>query len=176
MPVPCRSNGDGAAVGGERQAAGGAAGRRSGVNRTGTARVCPVVRVTGSAGGVTPNGAVVEIAVMVTARVAVTVTVALAVLPTATLPKSVGGAGQRRGGGPAEAVDPPVAGADVDAAAVGGGRGELGGGADRRGVAQVEPAVDGQGVVGAQLTVGAVGAVAVDDPDDGRARRWSRWR
>ena len=37
-----------------------------------------------------PNGAEVVMAEMVTARVAVTVTVALAVVPTATLPKSVG--------------------------------------------------------------------------------------
>ncbi len=61
-----------------------------GAKRTGTDSVCPVFSVTGSAGGVAPNGAEVEMAEMVTARVAVTVTVVFAVVPTATLPKSVG--------------------------------------------------------------------------------------
>src|SRR6476620_507476 len=61
-----------------------------GVKRTGTDSVPPLLRVTGRAGGVTPNGAVAEMAEMVTVRVAVTVTVALPVPPTATLPKSVG--------------------------------------------------------------------------------------
>ena len=60
------------------------------MNRTGTDRVWPVARLTGSAGAVAPNGAAVPTAEIVTARAAVTVTVAVPVLPTATLPKSVG--------------------------------------------------------------------------------------
>ncbi len=89
MPVPCRSSATvPALVANDRLPA--APPELVGAKRTGTVRVCPVVRVTGSAGGVTPNGAAVEMAETVTVRVAVTVTVALPVLPTATLPKSVG--------------------------------------------------------------------------------------
>src|SRR2546423_1702781 len=63
-----------------------------GVNETGTLIFSPALRVTGSAGGVVPNGALVLIAVTVTGRAAVATTVAVPVSPTARLPKLTCGA------------------------------------------------------------------------------------
>lgn len=93
VPVPCRSSpmsvlAPPAVTVNERVAV--APPAAVGVKPTGTVSVPPACRVTGRAGGVTPKGVDVLIAVMVTVRVAVTVAVAAPVAPTATCPKSTG--------------------------------------------------------------------------------------
>src|SRR5205823_10029359 len=61
-----------------------------GAKLTGTDSDWPVWRVTGSVGGVTPNGAVVEMPEIVRLRLAVTVAVPRPVVPTGTEPMSTG--------------------------------------------------------------------------------------